>query len=237
MGDRPWQRADWLHINRCRCSVAVIARSRNTSRQPLAKPAKRSFDQTSQCLAPFSGGSASTPFPSKQQRCLTVRRRISGGWLLSIQTKNCSCFAWVIQWGASIAATAATKGGHWVSECCTLSGTCTKHVPSVPTMNASAAGTLARQRRRQRCRRGEEMHPPPNIASCHYIPSAITAPALMTGARAQRPPPLRSGADGPPRVGPRREDPAPFVAAASFRTRPCFRPVQSSLRRRGRRPR
>jgi hypothetical protein len=56
--------------------------------------------------------------------------------------------------------------------------------------------------------------------------------ALMTCVRARRSPPLRSGADGPPRVGPRREDPAPFVAAASFRTRPCFRRVQSSPQRR-----
>src|SRR5260370_37517664 len=69
------------------------------------------------------------------------------------------------------------------------------------------------------------------------ISAAITIHALMTCARAPRPPPLRSCADGPPRVGPRRADPAPFVAATSFRTRPCFPRVQSSLRRRGRRPR
>ena len=60
---------------------------------------------------------------------------------------------------------------------------------------------------------------------------------LTTGARARRPPLLRSGADAPPCVGPRPEDPAPFVAATNFRTRPCSPRVQSSLRRRGRRPR
>jgi hypothetical protein len=60
---------------------------------------------------------------------------------------------------------------------------------------------------------------------------------LMTGARARRRRPSRSCAVGPQSVGPRREDPAPFVAARSFRTRPCFRRVQNSLRRRERRPR
>ena len=45
------------------------------------------------------------------------------------------------------------------------------------------------------------------------ISAAITIHALMTCARAPRPPPLRSCADEPPRVGPRHGDPAPSQVA------------------------
>jgi hypothetical protein len=49
------------------------------------------------------------------------------------------------------------------------------------------------------------------VTSC--LSAAITIHALMTSARAPRPPPLRSCADEPPRVGPRHGDPAPSQVA------------------------
>jgi hypothetical protein len=49
--------------------------------------------------------------------------------------------------------------------------------------------------------------------------TAITLHALVRGARAPRPPPLHSAADGPPCGSPQHRDPAPFVEA----------PLKSSL--------